>query len=130
MTAYCLSAISGLAVLRTWLYSARFGPTETSYQDMNQNPGILIFMLSWNKPPLYHAGSFGVRWIICPPVSTGILSAKIPRGPSIATKMSFTGKCRNAFDQSTVVDCGAWSNHFEARIRSSCEVFAGNIGLT
>ena len=34
------------AVLRTWLYIARFGPTETSYHDMNHSPGTLSGMLS------------------------------------------------------------------------------------
>ena len=42
MMAHCSSATSGFAVFRTWLKSARFGPIDTSYQDMNQNPGILI----------------------------------------------------------------------------------------
>src|SRR5688572_17279664 len=109
---------------------ARFGPAETSYHDMNQKPGILIFMLSWNRPPLYHAGSFGVRLIIAPPVGTGISSAKMPRGPSIALKISFTGKCLNAFDQSTGVDCCARSNHFDARTSSSCVVFGEKTGRT
>src|SRR5688572_14501400 len=81
ITAYCWLAISGLAVFRTWLYAARLGPTETSYHDINQNPGMLIFMLSCHSPPLYQPGSFGARSIIAPPVSTGIRSAKIPFGP-------------------------------------------------
>src|SRR5262245_4657435 len=75
ITAYCWLAIAGSAVARTWLYVARFGPTDTSYQDMNQSPGTLIFILSWKSPPLYHAGELGVRWIIRPPVGTGIESA-------------------------------------------------------
>ena len=53
ITAYCSLAISGLAVLRTKLYAARFGPTETSYHDMNQKPGTLIFISSCHNPPRY-----------------------------------------------------------------------------
>src|SRR5690242_11166679 len=78
ITAYCWLATSGRAFLRTKLYAARFGPTETSYQDMNQNPGTLIFMVSCQRPPLYHAGSLGARVIMAPPVSTGMGSAKMP----------------------------------------------------
>src|SRR5260221_14577328 len=81
ITAYCCLAISGRAVLRTWLYAARFGPTETSYQDMNQKPGTLIVMSSCHSPPRYHAGSLGGRLIMAPPVETSIRSAKIPFGP-------------------------------------------------
>src|SRR5215510_6167957 len=97
---------------------------------MNQNPGMLIFMLSCHNPPLYQAGSFGARSIIAPPVSTGILSAKIPRGPSTDFMMSFTGRYRSAFDQSTGGDCCARSKDFDARIRSSCDAFGGKVGLT
>ncbi len=32
-----------------------FGPTETSYHDANQKPGMLIFILSCQSPPLYQA---------------------------------------------------------------------------
>src|SRR5690606_9654138 len=96
-----------------WLYIARFGPVETSYHDINQKPGMLIFILSCHSPPLYQAGSFGVRLIIAPPVGTGISSAKMPRGPSIALKISLTGRCRRACDQSTARDCWARSNHFD-----------------
>src|SRR5215470_17900558 len=130
MTAYCCWAISGRAVLRTKLYAARLGPTDTSYHDMNQKPGTLTFMLSFHKPPLYHAGSLGARSIIAPPVSTGMGSAKIPCGPSTAFKMSFSGRCARAFDQSTGGICCARSNDFETRIRSSCEVPGGNAGRT
>src|SRR4030095_8104769 len=128
MTAYCWSATSGFAVFLTWLYAARFGPTDTSYQDINQNPGMLIFMLSCHNPPLYQAGSLGARSIIAPPVATGMRSAKIPFGPFAAFMMSFTGRTRSAFDQSTGGDCCARSNDFAARIKSSCDVPGGNIG--
>src|SRR5262252_2463922 len=130
ITAYCSFAISPLAVLRTKLYAARFGPIDTSYHDMNQKPGTLIFMLSWNRPPLYQAGSLGARLIIAPPVETGISSAKIPFGPSTAFRMSISGRCRSACDQSTGGGCWARSKDFEARIRSSCEASGGNIGRT
>ena len=43
-------------------------------------------------PPLRQAGSFGVRSIIAPPVVLGILSEKMPLGPSTAAMMSFSGK--------------------------------------
>src|SRR5262245_7048535 len=130
MTAYCWLAISGLAFFRTKLYAARLGPTETSYHDMNQNPGTLIFMLSCHSPPLYHAGSFGSRLIIAPPVETGILSAKMPRGPPTSLMMSMTGRCLSASAQFTGGICGARSNILDARINSSCDVFDGNIGRT
>src|ERR1043165_2896703 len=74
MTAHGWLAAAGDAVLRTWLYSSRFGPIDTSYHDMNHRPGMSIFASSWISPPRYHAGSFGVRLIIAPPVSTGIAS--------------------------------------------------------
>ena len=45
MTAYCWLAASPLAVERTKLYAARFGPVETSYQVMNQKPGTLMGMV-------------------------------------------------------------------------------------
>ena len=59
------------------------------------------------------------RWIIAPPVSTGIASAKMPRGPSTFLMMSCVGRCHSAFDQSTGGRCCARSNDFDARIRSS-----------
>src|SRR5215831_451676 len=130
MTAYCWFAISPLAVLRTKLYAARFGPTETSYQDINQNPGTLMFMLSCQRPPLSQAASLGARLIIAPPVATGIASAKIPFGPSTAFKMSISGKWRKAWDQSTGGGCCARSNDLDARIKSAWEALAGNIGRT
>src|SRR5207248_8211354 len=65
-----------------------------------------------------------------PPVSTGILSAKIPGGPSTALMISFSGRCRRACDQSTGGNCCDRSKDFDARIKSSCEVFGGNIGRT
>src|ERR671921_829761 len=68
MTAYCWLATSGRAVFRTWLKVARFGPTDTSYHDMNQRPGVLTIMSSWNSPPRYQAESLGVRLIIAPRV--------------------------------------------------------------
>ena len=56
---------------------------ETSYQVMNQKPGTLMGMVSdCQMPPLRHAGSFGVRSIMAPPVVLGILSEKMPLGPS------------------------------------------------
>src|SRR5215472_3641436 len=130
MTAYCWLATSGLAVLRTKLYAARFGPTDTSYQDMNQNPGTLIFILSFHSPPLYQAGSLGVRRIIAPPVSTGMGSAKIPWGPSTAFRMSISGRWVRALDQSTGGNCCARSKDLDTRINSSCDVPGGNMGRT
>jgi len=44
---------------------------ETSYQDMNQSPGTLMVMLSFQRPPRYQAGSFGWRLIMAPPGGTG-----------------------------------------------------------
>ena len=35
------------ALDRMWLKSARFGPVETSYQDMNQSAGLSKGMSSW-----------------------------------------------------------------------------------
>src|ERR1017187_4685360 len=67
ITAYCCAAISGRAVLRTKLYAARFGPIDTSYHDMNQKPGTLIFISSCHNPPRYQPGSLGVRLIMAPP---------------------------------------------------------------
>ena len=46
MIAHCWPLPVPCAVFRTWLYIARFGPTDTSYHDMNQSPGTLIFMSS------------------------------------------------------------------------------------
>src|SRR5678816_4677087 len=100
MTAHCWLAAAPFAVFRTWLYIARFGPTDTSYHDMNHRPGMLIGMLSCHSPPRYQAGSLGARLIIAPPVATGIESAKMPRGPSTALMMSCSGRCQNAFAQS------------------------------
>src|SRR5215471_17236189 len=114
ITAYCWFAISGRAVLRTKLYAARFGPTETSYQDMNQKPGTLIFMPSCHSPPRYHAASLGALLIIAPPVETSARSAKIPAGPSTDFMMSATGRCFSASAQSTGGICGARSNSFDA----------------
>ena len=40
ITAYCPSRTAGsFAFWRTWLKSARFGPTDTSYHDMNHMLG-------------------------------------------------------------------------------------------
>src|SRR5260370_19698953 len=103
---------------------------ETSYQDMNQNPGTLMGMLSCHSPPRYHAGSLGARLIMAPPVETSMRSAKIPCGPSTAFMMSCSGRCCSALDQSTRGSCCARSNDFETRIKSSCDRFAGNIGRT
>src|SRR5579862_413184 len=98
---------------------------------MNQKPGMLIGMVSdCQMPPLRHAGSLGVRSIIAPPVVFGILSLKMPFGPSIEAKISFAGRCWNALAQSTGGICGARSNIFEALIRSACEVSLGNMGRT
>src|SRR3989442_3489575 len=120
MIAHCWSATSGFAFFRTWLYIARFGPTDTSYHDMNQRPGTFSGMLSCQSPPLYHAGSFGSRWIIRPPVATGMASAKIPRGPSTFFKMSCTGRCQSAFDQSTGGRRRAQADHLVAPVRIGC----------
>src|SRR5512133_1625761 len=76
MMSHWLSFPFPCAVFRTWLYIATFGPTDTSYHDVNHSPGILMGMLSCHSPPLYHAGSLGARFIIAPPVGTGIASAK------------------------------------------------------
>ena len=95
---------------------------------MNQNPGTLIVLSSCQSPPRYQAGSFGVRLIIAPPVATSMRSAKIPCGPSTALMMSISGRCQSAFDQSTGGNCCARSNDFDARIKSSWDVFGGNIG--
>src|SRR6266516_2515370 len=51
-----------------------------------------------------------------PPVSTGIASAKMPRGASTAFRMSCTGRCQSASDQSTGGRCCARSNDFAAPI--------------
>src|ERR1035437_8399495 len=120
--------MSGRAFLRVELYAARFGPMDTSYHERTKNQGTLMGCSSCHKPPLYQAGSLGVRLIIAPPVSTGILSAKLPCGPSTALIISITGRCCSALDQSMGGNCCARSNAFEARIKSSCEVFGGNIG--
>src|SRR5512143_3622090 len=131
MIAYCWLAIAGSAVFRTWLYVARFGPTDTSYHDMNHSPGTLIFMSSWNRPPRYHAESFGARLIIAPPVAMpGIESAKMPCGPSRFLIRSCSGKYEKFLAQSAGGRCCAKSNDLAARIRSSCEVFGGNMGRT
>ena len=107
-----------------------FGPALTSYQDMNQSPGMLIGMSSCHSPPRRHAGSPGVRRIIAPPLATGIESAKMPCGPPTASRMFITGSVQNALLQSTGGRCCARSNDFDTRISSSCVVFAGNIGRT
>ena len=95
---------------------------------MNHSPGTLIVASSWTRPPLYQAGSLGARCAMRPPVATGIASAKIPFGPSIAFMMSCIGRCHSAFDQSTSGCCGARSKYFDAFTRSSRDMFAGNIG--
>src|SRR5580698_10297966 len=131
MMAYCSFAASPLAVERTKLYAARFGPVETSYQVMNQKPGTLMGMVSdCQMPPLRHAGSLGVRSIMAPPVVFGILSEKMPFGPSTAEMRSFSGRCSKALAQSMGGICGARSNIFEALINSFCVVPLGNIGRT
>jgi hypothetical protein len=130
ITRYCWSATPGRAVRRTWFHAARLGPADTSYHETIQSPGTFTGMLSCQRPPRYHAGSFGVRRIIAPPVGTGMESAKIPRGPSTALRMSCTGRCRRACAQSTGGIWGARSNRRDARIRSSRGVSGGNIGRT
>src|SRR5678815_1795127 len=130
MTAHCWSAPSPFAVFRTCVKAARLGPTETSYHDMYQSPGMLMGMSSCHSPPLYQAGSFGARWFIPPPVAAGISSAKIPCGPSTAFMMSCSGRCQSAVDQSIGGSCCARSKAFDARIRSACDVPGGNIGRT
>src|SRR5258708_1315579 len=98
---------------------------------MNQKPGPLIGMVSdCQMPPLRHAGSFGVRSIMAAPVVLGILSAKMPLGPSIFEIISFSGRCSKALAQSMGGICGARSNIFEVLIRSAWEVFLGNMGRT
>ncbi len=87
-------------------------------------------MLSWNKPPRYHAGSFGARLIIAPPVATGIESAKMPCGPPTSFMMFSSGSVQNAFDQSTGGRCCARSNDMDSRTRSACVAFFGIIGRT
>src|SRR5258708_36107088 len=100
MTAYCSLAASPLAVERTKLYAARFGPAETSYQVMNQKPGTLMGIVSdCQMPPLRHAGSFGVRSIMAPPVVLGILSAKMALGPSLFERISGAGSASKALAQ-------------------------------
>src|SRR5580698_9753392 len=131
MMAYCSFAASPLAVERTKLYAARFGPVETSYQVMNQKPGTLMGIVSdCQMPPLRHAGSLGVRSIMAPPVVLRILSEKMPFGPSIAEMMSSSGRCSKALAQSAGGIAGARSNIFEALMRSFCEVSFGNVGRT
>src|ERR1700728_2947355 len=126
ITAYCSFAASPFAVERTKLYAARFGPVETSYQVMNQKPGTLMGMVSdCQMPPLRQAGSLGVRSIMAPPVVLGILSEKMPRGPSTAEMMSFSGRCSKALAQSMGGSCGARSKSLEALMRSACEVSLG-----
>src|SRR5579862_5336402 len=63
MIMYCSLATSPLACCLTQLYAAMFGDTDTSYQLMNHRPGLSIGMLSFHRPPLYHAGSLGARTI-------------------------------------------------------------------
>jgi hypothetical protein len=87
-------------------------------------------MSSCQSPPLYQAGSFGLRWIMRPPVVPGVASAKIPCGASIAFRTSSTGRCQNAFSHSTGGSSCARSKAFAARTRSSCFVSGGNIGRT
>ena len=67
---------------------------DVGTQVMNQKPGTLIGMVSdCQMPPLRHAGSLGVRWIIAPPVVLGILSEKMPFGPPTAEIISCSGRC-------------------------------------
>jgi hypothetical protein len=109
---------------------SRFGPTDTSYHDMNHRPGTFSAMSSCHRPPLRQASEAGSRCCIMPPVSTGILSAKIPRGPPTFLMMSCVGRCHNALSQSTGGIRGARSNSRDAAIRSSRGVSFGNIGRT
>src|SRR4030042_2087968 len=95
---------------------------------MYHKPGVLMRMLSWKRTPLYHLGSFGVRLIISPPLPTDIGAAKGPFGPPTSLRMSCTGRIQNALSQSTGGILAARSQYFESRIRSSWEVFAGDIG--
>src|SRR3981189_783212 len=98
---------------------------------MNQKPGTLIGMVSdCQMPPLRHAGSFGARSIMAPPVVFRLLSENTPLGPSILEMMSFSGRCSKALAQSMGGICGARSNIFEALMRSACDVFLGNMGRT
>src|SRR6202795_1319593 len=131
MTAYCSLAASPLAVERTKLYAGRFGPVETSYQVMNQKPGTFMAMVSdCQMAPFRPPGSFGVRSIMAPPVVLGILSEKMPLGPSMFEMISCSGKCSKALAQSMGGICGARSNIFEALMRSACDVFLGKVGRT
>ena len=130
MIAHCWSAAAPLAVLRTWLNISRLGPVDTSYHDMNHRPGRFSGIVSCQRPPLYQAGSLGVRCIIAPPLSTGIRSAKIPRGPCTFFRMSCDGSVHSALLQSTGGMRGARSKSREAATRSACGVSRGNIGRT
>ena len=130
MIAHCWSAAPPFAVRRTWLNISRFGPTDTSYHDMNHRPGTSSFMSSCHRPPFRHASEAGSRCCIMPPVSTGIRSAKMPRGPPTLLRMSCVGRCHRALSQSTGGMRGARSNSREAAIRSACGVSFGNIGRT
>src|ERR1039457_5253909 len=130
ITAYCCAAICGRAVLRTKLYAARFGPTDTSYHDMNQTPGVQMYIPPCHTPPRYQAGSLGARLIMAPPVETSARSANMPTGPPTLFMMSASGRCASAFAQSTGGIPGARSNSFDAWINSACDAPAGNIGRT
>ncbi len=60
-----------------------------------------MVMLSFHNPPLYQAGSLGVRAIMLPWVTPGVTSAKMPLPAPTDFRMSFSGKYHTAFDQST-----------------------------
>src|ERR1700683_515939 len=102
MIAHCWLAASPFAVRLTVLYASRFGPTDMSYHDIYQSPGTSIRMLSWYRPPLYPAGSFGVRCSIRPPPATAAESRNSPFGPSDSLNMSWIGSVQYTFDQSGI----------------------------
>src|SRR5579864_4322781 len=105
-----------------------FGDTDTSYQLMNQRPGLLMAMLSFHRPPVYHAGSLGARAIMSPPVSTGIFVSKMPGGPPMELMMLSSGRCQSCADQSIGGICGAKSNILRASVMSACDVLAASSG--
>src|SRR4030042_238837 len=86
---------------------------------MYHRPGTLMRVLSWKSAPRYQAGSFGVR---------RIMASKTFLGAPTELRMSCTGRTQNALVQSTGGNLAARSHDFESRMRSSCDMFGGNIG--
>src|SRR5580658_3304864 len=99
-----------------------------SYQVIIHRPGMSMRIESFHRPPWYQDGSLGVRRIM-PGLPEGVVSAKMPCWLPTAARISFSGRCWRAFDQSTVGGCAARSYDLAAVAKASCDMPGGKLGL-